>query len=262
MHEHKAADYIDCLAYSSGLRNWNAGFKVLFALIGIFTVILAENIWISLFTLLFMTYLTVNKGKISFHTYIHLMEIPLVFIILGSIAVGIQFSSMPKGDYRLYLYFGYLYFTRQGLWSMFCLMTKAFAAISAMYMMTLSTPVGDFIMVLKKAHLPGLVVELMHFIYRYIFVLLNTYQKMQKAAEARLGYIDTRTAFRTFGKNMGNLLILSMRKAGNSYDAMESRCYDETCDFYCEPHALDKKQVFSLIFYLMCIILICFVLFP
>ena len=49
-------------------------------------------------------------------------------------------------------------------------MFKALGAVSALYMMTLTTPLSEIIAVLRKAHIPKLIIELMNMIYRYILL--------------------------------------------------------------------------------------------
>lgn len=55
-----------------------------------------------------------------------------------------------------------------------------------MYMLSLSTPVNQLVLVLQKLHLPSLLVELMNLIYRYIFILIDAADQMQTAAKAVL----------------------------------------------------------------------------
>ena len=38
---------------------------------------------------------------------------------------------------------------------------KAFGAVSAMYLVTLSTPAGEIVTAFKKLHFPGIFIELM-----------------------------------------------------------------------------------------------------
>jgi cobalt/nickel transport system permease protein len=109
---------------------------------------------------------------------------------------------------------------------MIFLIFKVFAAVSAMEMMALSTPSAEIISVLRKAHVPKLIIELMNMIYRYIFILIDVNINMRNSADSRLGFYDTRTSWNTFGKIAGNMLIVSMKKADAFYNALEARCYD------------------------------------
>ena len=50
-HNHFPIDYY---AYNSAIRNWNTGYKLLFATGAIITVITADSILISIYTFIFM----------------------------------------------------------------------------------------------------------------------------------------------------------------------------------------------------------------
>jgi cobalt/nickel transport system permease protein len=66
---------------------------------------------------------------------------------------------------------------------------------------------------------------------------------MRISAESRLGFCDYRTSLKSFANIAGNLLIVSLQRAGNYYDAMESRCYDGALLFLEEKKPLDKRMV-------------------
>ncbi len=105
-------------------------------------------------------------------------------------------------------------------------MLRTFGAVSALYFLTLSTPAGEVVRLLGKLHVPGIVTELMYLIYRYIFIMMDTQGRIRTAAESRLGYRDFITSCKTFGASLGNLLVITLKRSGAYYDAMESRGYD------------------------------------
>ena len=97
--------------------------------------------------------------------------------------------------------------------------------------------------VLRRLHVPKVVIELAVLIYRYLFVLLSVYGNMNHAAASRLGYDGVRRSIRTTGQVYGNLLASSLRRAGAYLDAMESRCYDGEIRFLEEHKPLCPMQV-------------------
>ncbi|WP_321993746.1 cobalt ECF transporter T component CbiQ [Clostridium butyricum] len=217
---------IDSYAYKSKLRKINPEFKVIFAFLTLLICIIADNIYVSLAIIVSMGFITIFKGGIKFHEYMSLMSIPLVFMILGSIAIVFGVSMSPIGDYNLHLCGFYLYTSDENIMKIMEIVMKAFGAISAMYMMTLSTNTSEIISVLRKAHIPKIIIELMNMIYRFIFILIDVQCKMKNSAQSRLGYIDFKTSCYSFGSTASNLLIVSLKKANTYYNAMESRCYN------------------------------------
>ena len=113
---------------------------------------------------------------------------------------------------------------------------KAMAGMSALYMMSLATPVSELVLVLQRLHLPRLLVELMNLIYRYIFILIDVSEQMQIAAKARLGCHSFRQSCKSFAQIAGNLFLVSLKKANAYYDALLSRGYDGKLEFLSEEN--------------------------
>lgn len=225
MKKHEHIYSIDYYAYLSEIREWNSEFKVMFSVLTILFCIWADNVYVSLGIFLIMGYITMGKGKIHFHDYISLMTIPLAFMILSSVAIAVDSAKEAVGVYYINCHWFYLYLTPKSLYEAFLIMMKSLSAVSAMYMMALSTPISEIISVLRKMHVPKFMLELMNLIYRYIFILMEVQSQLKNAAEGRLGYCDFITSCRTFGTIMSNILIISIKKAGMYYDSMESRCF-------------------------------------
>jgi cobalt/nickel transport system permease protein len=237
------------MAFQSALSHVSPAFKVAFSILTLIFLLAADKLVISLLVFISMYYLTVFRGRISAHSYLSLLSIPLFFAIITVLTIALGFSFSALGEYRLHLYFFYIYTTKSALWSAFCLLCKIFAAVSCMYFMSLSTPVNEIICVLQQCHLPSLITELMNMIYRFIFILLEVQRKMSISARSRLGYTGTRTSLRTFGSIGSNLFIVSMKKANHYYDALLARCYDGQLRFLTEEKPLEKKLVIYAVLY-------------
>lgn len=235
---------VDYFAYASALRKWNADFKVVFAILSLILCIILNNIFVSILVILVMGYLTVVVGGLSFRHYLSMMLVPIVFLLLGSVAIAIGFSLEPAGQYyvRVFHLF-YIYCSNAGLLRALKLLLKALGAVSALYMMTLTTPLGELISVLRRMHIPKVLIELMNMIYRYIFIMLDTHSRMKNSAESRLGYVDFRTSCYSFGQVASNLLIVSLKRGNDYYNALESRCYDGEIRFLEEEKPVKGRQI-------------------
>lgn len=255
-HKHQGAESIDSYAFTSGMRNVNASFKVLFSVTLLVLCLVLDHIWVSVAVMVSMALLTICVGGLSIRRYLSLMSIPIAFIVMGSIAIAAGVSARPFGEFRLDLHLFYLYTDRPDILRAVRLGLKALGAVSAMYMLTLSTPASEIISVLGRARLPKLLIELMHMIYRFIFILMDVQSKMSTAARARLGYVDFRRSCYTFGNIAGNLLILSFRKAGIYYDALESRGYDGELKFLEEEKKVKAWQVTAAAGYILALIIL------
>ncbi|WP_459482484.1 cobalt ECF transporter T component CbiQ [Clostridium saccharoperbutylacetonicum] len=247
---------IDFYAYASKIRQWNATFKVGLALLTLISCITLDNPYVSIVVITAMAYLTVIKGEIPLRAYLSILAIPIAFILLSTFTIAIDFSKEPIGQYNLYLGFGYVFTSIMQLKKMIFLILKIFAAISALQMLTLSTPSYEIIYVLRKACVPKIIIELMSLIYRYIFILMDVATKMKNSAKSRQGYCDFKTSCYTFGNIASNMLIISLKKANAYYDAMEARCYDGELVFLEEEKNIDRVQVISATAFIISLILL------
>ncbi len=220
IHSHFVIDYY---SYRSGLGRWNPLLKIIFTLAALLAVIGTEDIQIAGITFLCMVVLVIKIGKVPLEEYGRLLMVPAVFIATGAIVVLLQFEDGGTLLWKWQNPILEVYITKENLKRASILVAKSFSAVSVLYMLSLSTPIGEILQELKKWHMPSIVLDLMYLIYHYIFILLEINHKQKEAAKARLGYRDWRTAIRTFAKELSNLLILSLQKSNTYFDAMEAR---------------------------------------
>lgn len=255
-HHSHGVQTIDFYAYQSDLREWNGGYKVLSALLVLILCIILNDNWVSVTIIFTIGMVNIIGNKVPIRTYLKLLKIPIAFLVLGYVAIAFGVSIKPLGDYNLSLHWFYLYLTKTDMRRASELFLKAMGAVSTMYFMALSTPAGELICVLQKAHVPKIIVELMHMIYRFIFILMDVQGRMKQAAVSRLGYTDFRTACNSFGKTAGNLFILSLKKADAYYDAMISRGYDGEIMFLEEEKKVTWIQIVGITGYLIILVLL------
>lgn len=160
------------------------------------------------------------------------------------------------GEWNLSFHFFYLCLDRESLFTAVKVFFKAMAGVSALYMMSFSTPVNELIFVLQKLHLPGLFLELMHLIYRYVFILFDVAHQMQTAAKARLGYRNLMQSYKSFAAIGGNLFVIALKKANAYYDALLARGYQGRLAFLAEDKPVQGWQIICGILYFAAIILL------
>lgn len=230
-HHHDGTMTVDIIAQKSRLGNVNPAVKFWSAISVIVLVILANDPWAGLMCTVLMLLLTVCVGGLPLHDYLHMIAVPVAFLTLGGIVILFEFGSEATGVLNVPLFGGYIYVTPKTQMTALTVMAKAMGAVSCLYALSLSTTVTEIIDVLRKAHCPDVIVELMYLIYRYIFLLLSMYRSMKDAAESRLGYVTKKRAMATTGSVFAGLLIRSYMRAGRNFDAMESRCFDRDIRF-------------------------------
>ncbi len=207
---------IDQCALLSHMSRWRADFKVGVGLGSLLLCLMTNRPLLLIFVLLSMVFSVIGAGGIKIRTYMSLFLIPAAFALMGCAAIGVEVSW--EAGLRLYT-------ERARLLQALLIALRAFACVSCTYFFVLTTPVTEVIDLLVKCHMPAVLAELMHLVYRFIFILLKVYARMDVAARSRLGYRDYRTSLRSFGLVGANLLGGTLKNVDQYYNAMLSRGY-------------------------------------
>ena len=234
---------IDKLSYQSKLRYMNAGEKFLFSVATLVLCIVGRSVMICLPVLALMSLLTVWKGGIPLRRYLKLLTIPLLFLLVNSLILGLSIRQTPLEVFAVSFGNWYLTASWETLRYAVQIFVTAMAAVSCLYFLSLNTPMTDILNELRKLHVPGLIIELMLLIYRYIFVLLEVAGNILTSQNSRLGNRDFKTSCKSFGGMVSVLFVRAMKKSGALYDAMESRCYDGTIHVLTENYPPKAKEI-------------------
>ncbi len=210
------AKSIDEYAYLSHLKVVNSGIKLCFAVAVIFISISSKSWVVPTIATMLCLIITVCFGKVHLSDYLSLFTVPVAFLVMSAVAIAVSLNF----DNGFSIAFHHKDVIRAVVVSI-----KALGSVSAMYMLSLSTPMNEIISLLGRLKLPEIICELMRLMYRYIFILADSQVKMKNSAESRLGYDGFRRSIKTFGLTCSNLLAVSLRKASDYYNAIESRSF-------------------------------------
>lgn len=234
---------IDQLAYQPALRQNSAAGKMAYAWMTLVVCVAGRSLEVSAAAFVVNGFLVIRKGKISPLRYGKMLLVPLAFLILGAVAIIVNISEIPLDAFAIRLGDWYLTGSRAGVRKGLELCAVAMSAVSCLYFLALSTPVTDMLGVLRKIHLPSLLIELMLLIYRFIFILLDTAERIMTAQKCRLGNRNLSTGIRSFGMMGSALFIRSVKRAGALYDSMEARCYDGEIRVLSRERPVRKKEI-------------------
>lgn len=252
-HSHHAGSMLmlDSLAAHSGLRDVSPGLKTAFSVLVLLLCVSASDALVGIFVVLSMVLIMGFLGKTSVDRIAELLMIPLLFLLVSCLVILLEILREPVGLWQLRLGNHWLCVTTGSLHRAVTLFFQAMGAVSCLYFLSTSTPLPQLIEVLRRVHVPDLVIELMYLIYRYLFVLLETQRQMTVAAEARLGYAGLRRSVSTAGRVSGALLAASFRRSSQCFDAMESRGYNGRLLFLTRTPPLRLCHLLSAIAYLL-----------
>lgn len=234
---------IDKLCYSSKLRYLNPFLKSAFACTSLLICIASRSILIGLIVLFTMSVLTVHFGKIKFQMYIKMLTEILTFLILSTIAILFSVTTASGGLFSFPILGHYLTIYPESAALTVQLIITAFSSISCLYFLSLSTPMTDILVVLKRLHCPALIIELMLLMYRFIFLLLEVANAITTAQKARLGNRNYKTALKSMGQMLAALLARAFQRSKNLYTSMESRCYNGSINILEEYLPAERKHI-------------------
>lgn len=119
------------------------------------------------------------------------------------------------------------------LWNVFI---KSFLSVLIMILLVSSTKFIDMLKALEKLRCPKLIIMIMSFMYRYIFVFIDELLIMNQAKESRMVGKKWWFNIKTLANMIGSLFVRSYERGESVYLAMCSRGYSgaiRTLDNFC-----------------------------
>ena len=178
-HSHHSGGMLmlDTLAAHSGLRRVSPGLKTAFTVLVLLLCVGAADAVVGIAVAASMAALMWLLGKVSPGQIFQLLRIPMLFAVVSCTVILLEPGHEPFGIWQLHMENLWFCVTRESLHRAVTLFFQAMGAVTCLYFLSATTPMPQLIEVLRRCHVPELVIELMHLIYRYLFVLLDVQQK-------------------------------------------------------------------------------------
>jgi cobalt/nickel transport system permease protein len=116
--------------------------------------------------------------------------------------------------------------TREGLVLVGGIFSKAWLSMLALILLTATTSMVDLLKGLERLKMPSIMVMLMSFMYRYLFVISDESARLRLARDSRSLGGGVRLHVRTLGYMAGSLFLRSYERGERIYGAMLSRGFD------------------------------------
>ena len=208
-------------------ENWltNVEVRVKLFYIGIALIIniCSQNIVVPLMFLVTSMVLLMTI-KIPLKNIVLRMAIPLLLGAFMLIIMGLHkgetliFSITPLG-YELAL-------KKEGLLIGLLIFSKVVGGVMLLLLLSFTTSINKICMAACWMRIPETLIEVLSFVYRYLFLLMEEAETMMSSQRSRLGYKTWFKTIRSFGILGGMLIIRSITRAENAHSAMISRGYD------------------------------------
>lgn len=235
---------IDQYAYSNRLRSSHPGEKFAFALLTMSICLVSSTAVTSLAVLFLMAGAVILRAGIPWRFYIRLMSLPLSFLMVSVATIAVTISRYPDSAVHGFTILGLTVgVTARDLGVAANLFWKSLGAVSCLYFLSLTTPMIEIISVLRKLRVPVIFIELMSLIYRFIFVVMETAERIYTAQSSRRGYFSLKTSFFSLGKLVSILFVKSYQRSQMLFTALMSRCYTGDLKVLEPQYAVSKDNI-------------------
>lgn len=199
--------------------------KFITALVFILVVVLTPpGTWLA-----FAAYLLIIAILILFSrlpaTYVlkrSLMVLP--FVIMLAIFLPFFKGDDIAGSYNVWLW--QVNITHSGINILINVLIKAWLSGLALIWLTSTTSLTYLLQGMERLHLPRVLVMILSFMYRYIFVLMDEVMRMKQARDSRSIGGKRLHQIRTIGNMVGTLFIRTYERGERVYAAMAARGFD------------------------------------
>ena len=116
--------------------------------------------------------------------------------------------------------------TYSGLEILRNILIRAWLSIISLILLTSTTSLPDLLRGMEQLHMPRVMVMILSFMYRYIFVLVGEVMRMKQARDSRNSGGRRLRQIRTIGNMIGTLFIRSYERGERVYAAMIARGFD------------------------------------
>jgi cobalt/nickel transport system permease protein len=218
---------IDSYAYTNHLRRAAPAQKASLALLVVLLCLLLNRPLVGIGAALWMWCLTTLLAGIPARVAGRLLLAEATFFVLAVAGIAISIGTVPPPHALQSIAIGSLWLgvTPASLSMALLVLSRALGSAAAMNFLALTTPMVDLVELLRRMRVPPLLIDLLTLIYRFIFVLLESFQRITTAQESRLGYSTARRAFTSAGLLGSRLFLDAYQRSKRLHTALESRGY-------------------------------------
>lgn len=150
----------------------------------------------------------------------------LILPFVGIVAISVPFIKQGEIIWSINIWSWTISVTRDGLEVFFTILAKACLSAVSLVLLVSTTKVVDLLKGLEQLRVPNILIMIISFMYRYIFVLTDDIMRMKQARDSRNFGGSRKWQIKTLGNIIGTLFVRSYERGERVYSAMLSRGYD------------------------------------
>lgn len=209
---------IDALAYTNQLRHLYPQQKLIFAL-GVLLLALMAHPITQLLIVMWMSVWTVGYARIPVKMYLHLLMMAGMFLLMSLPALVFNVVPVEQlaviqadrlGGISLGSWYGYL--SWHGLMQAIAVGSRSIACVSCLLFMLCTVPFNEGLHLLRQLKVPGILIDLLALMYRFVFLFVYTAAELGLAQQARGGYRTRRRWLHSVSLLIGQLALRTLQR--------------------------------------------------
>jgi cobalt/nickel transport system permease protein len=187
-----------------------------------------NSIAVGLLAILWMFGLAVLAARIPLRVFVGVLLAEGTFLALTTIGVALSITVKdPTGIAQWAWQVGPLWLSSspERVQLAATLIARALGCTSAMNFLALTTPLVDLIDLARRLRVPPVLVDMMTVIYRFIFVLLESLERMHTSQESRMGYANFLRGVSSAALLATRLFVETYQRSQRLQTSLESRGY-------------------------------------
>ncbi len=221
----------------------------------VISIILTRNNYFTVFGLYgIITVCLVFLSRIPFLFILKKIVVIIPFVLIA--ALSIPFIKQGRVFWEYHLVALKLTLSYEGLYIFLSILIKAFLSIICMVLLTAGTKFTDLIKGFEALKFPKVILMIISFMYRYIFVVQDELMRMLRAKKSRSVKIPLWFNIRVLANMSGFLFIRAYERSEAVYFAMCSRGFNGRIQTIADMPRISKKDLIFLCVFVLILIFI------
>jgi len=161
---------------------------------------------------------TVAGARVPAGDYLRVLMLPAAFMTSGAVVLAMSVRLDGGGPA--------VSFSSAGAMTALTVSLRALAATASLLLIILTTPVPEFLGLLRKIRLPAAIVDVTLLVYRFTVVTIEVAERARISQASRMGYTGFRRSLRSAGLLAASLLPRVLNKASRMETGLAARAYD------------------------------------
>lgn len=168
---------------------------------------------------------TCYVAKLHWKTYAKWLLLTLPFVLISLVTMAVSFQASPSQDVLLTLplWKGYAVISQASLVQTLEVFVRSYACLMSTYFFVLTVPFRQLIDLLRSFRIPNELLEVIVFMYRFIFMFLEEFLVMRDTLDLKFGFGTMKQSYQTMGLLASQLFTRLMRANRQINDMLEFR---------------------------------------